>query len=71
MATNMIYTNRHLNANLTYLTLVGQDEEGRLEWAGGDDAWYNADMMAIPPEQLHDMMDTAESDSYDLATCHK
>jgi hypothetical protein len=67
----MIYTNRHLNANLTYLTLVGQEEDGRLEWAGCDEAWYNADMMALPPEQLHDMEDTAESDRYDLSTCNK
>jgi hypothetical protein len=71
METNMIYINRHLNANLTYLTLVGQDEEGRLEWAGKDEQWYQADRMSIPPSQLHDMEDTAESDDYDLSTNYK
>lgn len=67
----MIYTNRHLNANLTHLTLVGQEEDGRLEWAGTDEQWYNADMMAISPDELKEMQDTEESDRYDLSTCHK
>jgi hypothetical protein len=67
----MIYKARELNSYLNNLVLVGQDEDGRLEWAGSDEQWYNAEINSFPPEQLKDMQDTEESDRYDLATCHK
>ncbi len=66
----MIYKNRHLNSNLTHLILVGQDEDGRLEWAGSDEQWHKADIDSYSVKEFKDMEDTAESDRYDLSTCH-
>jgi hypothetical protein len=66
----MIYTNRELNSYLTHLTLVGQDEDGRLEYAGNDEQWYNADIGSYSDKELEVMEYTAESDRYDLSTCH-
>jgi len=67
----MIYTNRFLNSYLTHLTLVGQEEDGRLEWAGKDDAWYNAEINSLSQAELKEIRDRAESDRYDLSTCNK
>jgi hypothetical protein len=64
----MIYANRCLKSYLTHLTLVGQDEDGRLEWAGSDEQWYLAEINSIQQDELKDMLDTQESDSYDLST---
>lgn len=41
----MIYQNAELRAKLTHLTLVGQNEDGSLEWAGSQDAWEEAEKM--------------------------
>ena len=41
----MIYKNSELRAKLEHLVLVGQDEEGRLEWVGTDRQWNNARLM--------------------------
>jgi hypothetical protein len=67
----MIYANRCLKSYLTHLTLVGQDEDGRLEWLGSDSAWYDAEENSMTPLEFREMQDTEESDRYDLATCHK
>jgi hypothetical protein len=67
----MIYKARELNSYLNNLVLVGQDESGRLEWAGSDEQWYLAEINSIPQDELKDMLDTEESDRYDLSTCHK
>jgi hypothetical protein len=66
----MIYKARELNSYLNNLVLVGQ-EDGRLEWVGTNDNWYNAEMGGFTVEELIAMQDTEESDRYDLSTCHK
>ena len=40
MSTNML--NYELLPKLTYLTLVGQDEDGELEFIGTEEAWEAA-----------------------------
>jgi hypothetical protein len=68
---NMIYLNRQLNSFLTYLTLAGQDESGRLEWIGNDKDWYNAELNSLSVYELKNALETQESDYYDLKTNHK
>lgn len=37
----MIYQANELLAKLRHLTLVGQDEEGKLKWVGTQEHWKN------------------------------
>ena len=41
----MVYQNAELHSKLTFLTLVGQDEEGRLEWMGRSGDFQKAEKL--------------------------
>jgi len=67
----MIYKNRVLLSYLTYLTLVGQDDSGRLEWVGSNTDWFDAKANSMTPSELIACEELRASDDYDLSTCHK